>query len=87
MLINHNSIKLVTDDPILLMPQEERDRRLSLLKQDAQQNLISEKMCDFDIDWIYIADSRTKFRKSELTLNTTTFYDGNIRRRKNPIKH
>lgn len=65
MLINHKPVKLVIEDPVLLMPNEERNRKLSMLKFDDQQKLISEKMGDFDSDWLFITDSRTKFRKSD----------------------
>ncbi|HEY0088897.1 MAG TPA: HD domain-containing protein, partial [Candidatus Lokiarchaeia archaeon] len=65
MLLRHESIKLVIDDPKLVEPNENPERKLTLLKYDPYQKLIHEKIPDFDMNWLFTADSRTKFRKSD----------------------
>ena len=65
MLLKHQSIKLVVDDPKLVDPDEIPERRLYLLNYERYQKMITESMPDFDLNWLFIADSRTKFRKSD----------------------
>lgn len=65
MLLSHNSIKLVVDDPILIDPKKDPDRALNLIKYEVHQKSICEKFEEFNLDWLFIADSRTKFRKSD----------------------
>ena len=65
MLLEHESIKLVVADPQLVEPEETLKRRLALLNYDHYKKMITDIMHDFDINWLFTADSRTKFRKSD----------------------